>query len=235
VPSSIWLERSKPASAGLSRETLVRAAVELLDVEGLEHVSMRRVAAELGVTVGALYWYVATKDELLELVLDEVLGEARAPDVPGEWRAALAAHAERMRQVLLRHPWALPLLSRLPNIGPNAVALAEAAIGIAARAGFPDPPAVVGALHDQVVGAVLAQVGLQHARSVAGGTDQLAAYLTATAERHPAAAAAMRAGAADDIAARSDQRFAFSLDCLLDGLAARLPDRVPTNGPFVGT
>jgi AcrR family transcriptional regulator len=223
VPSSIWLNRSKPASAGLSRESLVRAAVELLDTEGLERVSMRRVAAELGVTVGALYWYVATKDELLELVLDDVLAEARAPDVAGEWRAALAAHAERLRRVLLRHPWVLPLLGRLPNIGPHAVALAEAALDIAVRAGFPDPPAVVAALHDQVVGSVLAQVGLRHARSVAGGTDQLAAYLDATAERHPAAAAAMRAGAGDDATARSSRRFEFSLDCLLDGLATRLP------------
>jgi AcrR family transcriptional regulator len=211
----MWTWRLAPADAG---------PVELLDAEGLERVSMRRVAAELGVTVGALYWYVATKDELLELVLDDVLGDARTPDVPGEWRAALAAHAEGMRQVLLRHPWALPLLSRLPNIGPNAVALAEAALGIAARAGFPDPPAVVAALHDQVVGAVLAQTGLQHARSMSGGADRLAAYLASAAERHPAAAAAMQAGAGDDLAARSDRRFAFSLSCLLDGLAARLPD-----------
>jgi hypothetical protein len=129
-----------------------------------------------------------------------------------------------------------PPLGRLPNIGPNAVALAEAALGVAARAGFPDPPAVVAALHDQVVGAVLAQAGLQHARSVAGGTGRLAAYLATTAERHPAAAAAMRAGAADDdVAARSDQRFAFSLDCLLDGLATRLPEQLPTKGPLVGT
>ena len=221
--SSIWLDESKPAGPGLSRGSLVRAAVAQLDADGLERTSMRRVAADLGVTVGALYWYVATKDELLELVLDEVLGEARAPDDRGEWRGALAAHAERMRQVLLRHAWALPLLGRLPNIGPNAVALADAALGVAARAGFPDPPAVVAALHDQVVGAVLAQTGLWHAAAVSGGDDRLGAYLEAARERHPAAASAMRAGAGGDIAARSDRRFAFSLGCLLDGLAARLP------------
>jgi AcrR family transcriptional regulator len=225
VPSSIWLDRPKPAGPGLSRESLVRAAVALLDAEGLERVSMRRVAAELGVTVGALYWYVATKDELLELALDDVLGEAWAQDDPGEWRGAFAAHAARMRQVLLRHPWALPLLSRLPNIGPNAVALADAALGIAARAGFPDPPAVVASVHDQVVGAVLAQAGMRNA-AAAGGDDRLWAYLAAAAEGHPAAASAIRAGTGDDIATRSDRRFAFSLGCLLDGLAARLPDQV---------
>lgn len=224
MPSSIWLYRPKPAGPGLSREALVRAAVALLDAEGLERVSMRRVAGELGVTVGALYWYVATKDELLELVLDAVLGEARAPEVPEEWRAALATHAERMRRVLLRHPWALPLLSRLPNIGPNAVALAEAALGIAARAGFPDPPAVVAALHDQVVGAVLAQTGLRHAAALSGGDDRLEAYLAGAAGGNRAAMSAMRAGAGDDVDARSDRRFAFSLNCLLDGLAVQLPD-----------
>lgn len=223
MPSSVWLHPPSPASPGLSRDALVHAAVALLDAEGLERVSMRRVAAELGVTVGALYWYVATKDELLELVLDGVLGEAPAPEYPGEWRGALAAHAERLRQVLLRHPWAVPLMSRLPIIGPNAVALSDAALGIAARAGFPDPPAVVAALHDQVVGSALAQAGLQHARSISGADDRLGPYLAAAAERHPAAVAAMRAGAVDDVAARSDRRFAFALDCLLDGLAARLP------------
>ncbi|GAA5121104.1 TetR/AcrR family transcriptional regulator [Pseudonocardia adelaidensis] len=185
---------------------------------------MRRVAAELGVTVGALYWYVATKDELLELALDEVLGEARVPDdVPGEWRDALAAQAGRMRQVLLRHPWALPLLGRLPNIGPNAVELADAALGVATRAGFPDPGAVAAALHDQVVGAVLAQTGLRHTAALAGD-ERLGGYLAAASEVHPAAASAMRAGTGADVAARSDRRFAFSLGCLLDGLAARLPD-----------
>lgn len=221
MASSIWLDESKPASSGLSRESLVRAAVALLDSDGLERMSMRRVATDLGVTVGALYWYVATKDELLELVLDDVLGEAQAPDDQGEWRGALAAHARRMRQVLLRHPWALPLLSRLPNIGPNAVALADAALGVAVRAGFADPPAVVAALHDQVVGAVLAQTGLRHAAAVSG---ELGTHLGAAAERHPVAASAMRAGAGEDIAARSDRRFEFSLGCLLDGLAARLPE-----------
>jgi AcrR family transcriptional regulator len=224
VSSSIWLNRPKPAGPGLNREALVRAAIALLDTEGLERVSMRRVAGELGVTVGALYWYVATKDELLELALDDVLAEAQSPDAPGDWRGALSAHAARLRQVLLRHLWALPLLSRLPNIGPNAVALTEAALGIAARAGFPEPPAVVAALHDQVVGAVLAQTGLRHAAAVSGGDDRLEAYLASAAQRHPAAASAVRAGAGDDVDARSDRRFAFSLGCLLDGLATRLPD-----------
>jgi len=225
VPSSVWLDPLPPASPGLGREVLVRSAVALLDADGLERLSMRRVAADLGVTVGALYWYVATKDELLELALDDVLGEAPSPAGSGEWRGALGAHAKRLRELLLRHPWALPLMSRLPNIGPNAVALSDAALGIAAGAGFPDPPAVVTALHDQVVGAALAQAGLRHSRSISGDDDRLAVYLASTAELHPAAASAMRAGAADDVAARSDRRFGFALDCLLDGLAARLPAR----------
>lgn len=225
--SSVWLSAPATVSPGLSREALVRSAVALLDAEGLDRVSMRRVAADLGVTVGALYWYVATKDELLELVLDDVLGEAHAPESPGHWRPALAAHAARLRQVLLRHPWAVPLMSRLPNIGPNAVGLSDAALGVAARAGFPDPPSVIAALHDQVVGAVLAQLGLRHARSVMGGDERLGAYLVSMAQRHPAAAAAMEAGAGDDDLddrpTHPDRRFLFSLDCLLDGLAARLP------------
>src|SRR5690606_34047314 len=218
---SVWLDPPAAPSPGLSREALVRSAVALLDADGLERVSMRRVAADLGVTAGALYWYVTTKDELLELALDDVLGEALGPPVEGGGRDALAAHAARLREVLLRRPWALPLMGRLPNIGPNALALADAALDVAARAGFPDPPAVVAALHDQVVGAVLAETGLRHARAAAQDADRLAQYLAAATERHPAVAAAVREGTAGDAAARSDERFAFSLGCLLAGLAAR--------------
>jgi AcrR family transcriptional regulator len=195
--SSVWLTPPATASPGLSRAALVRAAVTRLDADGLDRFSMRRVAADLGVTVGALYWYVATKDELLELALDDVLGEAEHAPGARDWRAALVGHASALRAVLLRHPWALPLLSRLPNIGPNAMRLADAALAIAA--GFSDPPAVVAALHDQVVGAVVAQAGAERGLAAPSRT-------------------------ATDPAERADRRFAFALDCLLDGLAARLPD-----------
>jgi AcrR family transcriptional regulator len=220
MPTSVWLDPPAPRP-GLSREALVRSAVALLDADGLDRLSMRRVAADLGVTAGALYWYVTTKDELLELALDDVLGEALAPPAKGAWRDVLAAHASRLRRVLLRHPWALPLMGRLPNIGPNALALADAALDVAARAGFAAPSAVVAALHDQVAGAVLAETGLRHARATPPDADRLARYLTAAAERHPSVAAAIGEGTERDAAERAEERFVFSLDCLLDGLEAR--------------
>jgi AcrR family transcriptional regulator len=220
VPS-VWL-RPPPAPPGptLSREALVRTIVALLDTDGLEKVSMRRLAAASGVTVGALYWYVSTKDELLELALDAVLGEARVATADRGWRAAFEARARALRTVLLRHPWALHVMSRMPNIGPNAVGLAGEVLAIADRAGFADPASAVAALHDLVVGSVVAELGMRYARSATDDPRRLAAHLAAAAGPPgvlPRIAEALTADAAD----LGDERFATTLRLLLDGLAPR--------------
>ncbi|MEU1387333.1 MULTISPECIES: TetR/AcrR family transcriptional regulator [unclassified Nonomuraea] len=100
-------------------------AVAVLDAEGHRGLSMRRVATELGVTAGSLYWYVRTKDDLLELALDRVLSEVRAGSGTSGWRDALAALARSNRAMLLCHRWALSELTVRPSLGPNALALAE--------------------------------------------------------------------------------------------------------------
>src|SRR5919197_855516 len=89
VLGSVWLrEEPPPTKAQLSRDDIVRAAIKVLDREGLETFSMRMMAAELGTAAtSALYWRVATKNDLLELVVDEVLATAlvSSPD-EGDWR-----------------------------------------------------------------------------------------------------------------------------------------------------
>ncbi|GHC76708.1 TetR/AcrR family transcriptional regulator [Streptomyces flavofungini] len=130
VHTSVWLEGKAPRGtgrrgdqpAGLDRDRITEATVRLLDAEGLAKFSMRRLAAELNVTAMSVYWYVDTKDDLLELALDRVAAEVRLPDtetVPGEWREQLRELAAEYRQLLIRHPWVSPLIGEFLNIGPN--------------------------------------------------------------------------------------------------------------------
>jgi AcrR family transcriptional regulator len=102
--------RSPGQRAGLSREAVLAAARALLDQEGLERLSMRRLADRLGVAPNALYSHVAGRTELIDALLDDTLGEVEAPDLrDGDWRAGLEAIMRRTYAVLLSHPDLVPL------------------------------------------------------------------------------------------------------------------------------
>ncbi|MFI7028881.1 TetR/AcrR family transcriptional regulator [Microbispora rosea] len=226
---SVWLRQQRPPrDRQLTRDQIVDAAVVVLDADGHRGLSMRRIAADLGVTAGSLYWYVRTKDDLLELALDRVLGEVRAdPDEP-DWRRALAALARSNRAMLLRHRWALSELTVRPNLGPNALALAETGLRLLARAGFADADldVAMAAVNDHVVGAVIAEVAWRDtlARMNASGADwseRAAGYLREVTGRYPLLARRMAATGDLDVERESERRFEFALRCLLDGLAAR--------------
>ncbi|WP_405140537.1 TetR/AcrR family transcriptional regulator C-terminal domain-containing protein [Sphaerisporangium sp. NBC_01403] len=139
--TSVWAReasgkrpREQPS---LSREQIVRAAMELLDTEGMEALSMRKLGARLGSGATSIYWYVANKEELLELVLDEVYGQAHIPDpaVTG-WRDAAAAFAYGMRNAILQHPWSVTLIGTMPSLGPNAMAVSATLMDAFQLAGF---------------------------------------------------------------------------------------------------
>jgi len=107
----------------LTREDLAATAMRIADTEGLEALSMRRLATELEVGTMTLYHYVRTKDELLTLVNDAVMGEVIVPShmpIPDNWRAALTLLATRTRAALVKHPWMLDSNDD-PPIGPNSV------------------------------------------------------------------------------------------------------------------
>ena len=118
--------RRSEAPSGLDRDRITAAAVRLLDAEGLARFSMRRLAAELGVTAMSLYWYVDTKHDLLELALDSALGEQRLPSDAADpsardtWPDRLRELARGYRELLAEHPWLAPLSVVHPNIGPHA-------------------------------------------------------------------------------------------------------------------
>jgi AcrR family transcriptional regulator len=103
--------------SGLTREKIAAAALNIADKEGFQAVSMRRVAQELKVGTMSLYYYVKTKDDLIAVMDDALMGEALLPSLPKDWRRAMMAIAKRTRAVFIRHPWALvSMLSAPPGI-----------------------------------------------------------------------------------------------------------------------
>src|SRR2546429_8153285 len=94
----------------ISREAIVKAAIDLLDREGLPALSMRRLGDELGAGAASLYWHVGSKDGLLDLVLDEIIGEQQVPDPdPARWQEQLKDAATSMRRTSLLQPYRVRL------------------------------------------------------------------------------------------------------------------------------
>ncbi|MEU3654829.1 TetR/AcrR family transcriptional regulator C-terminal domain-containing protein [Streptomyces sp. NPDC032161] len=142
--TSVWLAQPAPSRtrrtdqpAGLDRERIVAASVRLLDAEGLDKFSMRRLAAELGVTAMSLYWYVDTKDDLLELALDSVHSEIRPPHEDAHWHDRLRELATQYRALIVRHVWAAHLAGHFLNIGPHARAMSNAVMAVIRATGLP--------------------------------------------------------------------------------------------------
>jgi AcrR family transcriptional regulator len=120
----LWT-RAEPGSRKprFTRDDIAATAIRIADAEGFDAVSMRRIAADLGAGTMTLYHYIRTKDELLTLVTDAVMGEVVLPpdaELPREWRAAITLIACRSRDAILRHPWMLDIHDD-PPIGPNSV------------------------------------------------------------------------------------------------------------------
>jgi AcrR family transcriptional regulator len=127
APGPIWTRPEPGGRAGrLGRDEIASAALALADREGFAAVSMRRLARELGAGTMSLYHYLRTKDDLLALMDDAVMGELLAPpdELANDWREALTAIARRTRAAWARHPWAIDSL-RGERFGPNAMAHVE--------------------------------------------------------------------------------------------------------------
>ncbi|MGW5248562.1 TetR/AcrR family transcriptional regulator C-terminal domain-containing protein [Streptomyces sp. NPDC004129] len=131
-PQQLWLTSDQPRRGrkpAYSRETITAAAVALADAEGLEAVTMRKVAAQVGAAVMSLYSYAPDKETLLNLMVDHVSGELPTTNTPtGDWRADLKAIAHLQRTHMLRHPWLPAALSTRRIPGPNTLAFLEHAL-----------------------------------------------------------------------------------------------------------
>src|SRR5579863_1793202 len=129
MTTSIWMRPERAAvgrPAQRSRAGITAAAVGIADREGLDAVSMRRVAAELGTGAASLYRYVETREDLLDLMTDAVGGEYLLPEPSADWLADLVAFGEQSRTIMLRHPWVAGLIVTRPVLGPNGIAMLEA-------------------------------------------------------------------------------------------------------------
>jgi AcrR family transcriptional regulator len=133
--------------ARLDREAVVDIAISLADDQGLDSVSLRRVAARLGVTPMALYRHVDNKEALLDELTDRLYAQLALPDPAADWWDGLAGLARSARTLLLAHPWAAPLFAR-PLAGPHSHALDEAMRNALQRAGLTASQARE--LHDQL-------------------------------------------------------------------------------------
>ncbi|HET7444731.1 MAG TPA: TetR/AcrR family transcriptional regulator C-terminal domain-containing protein [Solirubrobacterales bacterium] len=145
----------QPEKSALRREEIVEAAVALADAEGLDAVSMRKLAERLGVATMTPYSHVAGKDELLDLMRDRVALEMLAPEpLPVGWRAALRAIALRTRDAIEAHPWVLDAQAHSPRLRINLTRHIEQSLSVVEMMGIEPEQggAVLMAIDDYVVG-----------------------------------------------------------------------------------
>ena len=143
---------------GLSRDEIVSAAIAVADAEGPDAISMRRIARELNAGAMSLYWYVASKEELLDLMLDAIEAEIEVPESSGDWRADLGAFAHRTRAALSRHMWAIEFIGTRPPSGPNDVRNLERLLSLLDETGVDDFRVIMGVFMTVatfVIGAVM--------------------------------------------------------------------------------
>jgi AcrR family transcriptional regulator len=236
---SVWL-REKPRRggragqpSGLDRERITETSVRLLDAEGLAKFSMRRLAGELNVTAMSLYWYVDTKDDLLELALDAAYGELRLPAQEtddADWRKQLRALAAEYRALLVRHPWLSRLAGQYLNIGPHSLGFSRCVQRILGRAGLPEHrvTSAIAAVFQFVYGygTIEAQFMSRIADSGLSPDDYYRQALHSV-QQDPATAGfiqesrkIMDARGGDTVAEMMDRDFTFALDLLIAGIEA---------------
>lgn len=231
---SVWArprrQREQPA---LSRERIVVEAVQLLGAEGIEALSMRRLGTKLGAGATSLYRHVANKDELIELVVDEVYGEVEVPDAddPAGWRSAVSGSAHNLRAMALRHPWIVSVLGQvgLAYLGPNMMRWSERMLAVFESAGFAPDEAnqAMSTVIAYVMGMVTSEAAWLSMIARSGKTEQeLVASLLPAAEQavqdQPRLRDDFAVHRAKDPREAREQGFEYGLDRILDGLQTRL-------------
>ncbi|MER8185796.1 TetR/AcrR family transcriptional regulator [Kitasatospora sp. NPDC094015] len=231
---SIWVappkaRRRGSAPTGLSRDRIVRAAVALLDADGVPAFSMRRLAGELDVTPMSVYWYVDNKDDLLELALDEAFGEMVVPPLGegDDWRAHLRTMAAEYRRCFQRHPWAAQLAGRFLALGPNAVFFSTSAVAAVSRSGLSGDAlgAGLGLVIQYAYGFALAEAQWMQRVHDSGRTEDelhrdVHGIVARSEARYLEDAPWLRAEVEGGVAAGRDRQFELGLDMALAGLDA---------------
>ncbi|MEO3432853.1 TetR/AcrR family transcriptional regulator C-terminal domain-containing protein [Inquilinus sp. CAU 1745] len=212
-PRPVQEPRGEPP---LSLERIVATAVELLDAQGVDGLTMRRLADRLGSGAMSLYWHVDNKEKVFDLALDSVLEYRGSPQVvePQDWRGEVVHMLEDWRSSMLRHPWSASLLSRRA-LGPNILGRLELLSKTLSRAGVADADlnVAIWSLWNHVMGATITRGNFS-----LSDDDRVAAQqrLTTLSERYPTIERSRLLLDND-----WDGAFRKGLDLLLDGLFPR--------------
>jgi TetR/AcrR family tetracycline transcriptional repressor len=209
---------ARPVRATLTHDYIIRTALALIDRDGLDALSMRRLGAELGNDPMAVYHYLPNKAALYDGVVEAIYAEMDLDSLSpsGDWRAYLARSARRMRDVLRRHPNALPIIATRPAYSPPILATADRSLRLLQRAGL-SPSAgleVISCLRAFTVGHILAELG-----DPVGGPTTTTEDAAAAMATYPHLSAAVATGY------RPDKQYERGLYALLDGFARQLTPR----------
>lgn len=223
LPGAVWFRDSpqRRKTPALNRERIVATAIDRLDHDGIAGLSLRKLANELDVHATSLYWHVATKDDVLDLALDEVLGEI---DLPSGGRAEhagelVSTYMRQLRATLLRHPWAAGLAGVRPLAGPHALARSETVYAALAGAGFAG--AELSAAASAISNLVIASASTQSAwaeQAEADSRDALRERIENRAASYPTLSEHLA-----DFLGGWDTQFELTVRFLLDGLGLERP------------
>lgn len=220
------LSRRRPRVDGLSIERIVDAALGVVDRDGLDTLTVRRIAADLRTGSASLYRHVARREELLVLLVDHVIGEVRLPARGPTARARVEWLSGELRRVLMAHPHLVPALRASPLLGPNAIRGAEHGLTCLLDMGYEPHVGVRAylALVDYVLGTVFFDTGSSGRR--AGGATSAERIEALPDQAFPT----LRAHRAAFAVPSAEDVFSFGLRAFLDGLERRfLPLDASTN------
>lgn len=209
----------------MTRERVVDGALALADARGLDALTMRRLAADLGVEAMTLYYHLPNKAAILDAMIERVTAEFELPPPDADWKPALRQLALSAFDVLQRHPWAAGLMLRTRAPGPMRLRHMDQILAILARAGFPPTVAdhAYHAIEGHVMGFTLWVGGMD-----LGTPDDLQALGRAFLQRLPAETYPHVAAHVEHHLGPRDPEdvgsFAFALDLLLDGLERFVPE-----------
>jgi AcrR family transcriptional regulator len=218
----------------LSRAEIVAAAMEIADRDGAEAVSMRRIALLLHAGPMSLYWHVASKEHLLELMQDALFAEITVPEPTGDWRADLREQARSMRKVFLRHPWVMDFIGARPALGPHTLRNLDKMIALLDGLDTDTVTVmnILQAVNTYVSGAVIREFQeIRTQREEAKLEAEVPAFqadLTAWMQRLAETGMfdhflrMLNEDIDPDSEDTRDERFEFGLDCVLEGIAAKL-------------
>jgi TetR/AcrR family transcriptional regulator, tetracycline repressor protein len=222
-----WRQPGRPAVT--SRSAVLDAALRIVDEQGLERLTMRRLGAELGVDPMTVYHHVPHKAALFDGLIERVFAEIKIPVATGDWQHDLRTIVEEARTTLLAHPHTVILLGTRPPISEPAFALVEAITAILLAGGFSEEQAADGfdCAGRMLIGHTLAETGRPPGGDVSGGeTEHQDAQAALDDGRYPALAAVQQAGVQHD----PQRLFELALDGLLLALQGQRDDHA-VDGP----